>query len=336
MRESKPPFDQLVNVIMESFASRRFEDALDGRRRRRRIMRVPLVSVLLLPLFCSTLFESVTAFVPSGQQSARRSVSPTSLFAKKQTSNSTNKVSSSKPAFSQAAHQSSNLNDLRQPQQQRPTRQFRGDSKVGTLHEQRIKTAGRVGTKRYVNPCKIFVGNLPFSVTSEDLKNWICKQLGLPSAVLLQECKIIRDWKTGKSKGYGFAVFTEAIYATVCIVKCNGLVWDGRTITVNQGVKKQPESELYIKKERKKPADADEEAIELGLKEAEALMDPEEIAILRALDPDLVPSFEHDGGNDAESIPLLDEDGQPMNRQKRREMERKQRRLKKPDSKGFG
>ena len=38
------------------------------------------------------------------------------------------------------------------------TTAYRSDSKIGSIHKERLKTAGRPGTKRFVDPCKVFVG----------------------------------------------------------------------------------------------------------------------------------------------------------------------------------
>ena len=130
----------------------------------------------------------------------------TSLMAEK-------KKKFAQPAFRQPAHQTSERIE-----------RYGADSQIASMHERRIRTAGRVGTKRFVNPCKVFVGNMPFDIDAETLQTWLSDQMGQPPAVLLTECKVIRDWKTGKSKGFGFAVFTEPIYATVCIDKCNNIL----------------------------------------------------------------------------------------------------------------
>ena len=257
------------------------------------------------------------------------------------------------PAFQQPSHRR-NKNKTRQPK-------FGGDSKIAELHSRRVKTAGRVGTKRFVNPCKVFLGNLPLTTTESELETWICTKLGLPPAIILNECKIIRDWKTSKSKGYGFAVFTEAIYATVCIDKCHGQMLGGRKLTVKQGRKKQ-KTEIYVKKTKKPAIDAEEAAIQQGMAQAEQpinTMDPSEVALLRSLDPDLVDDAMLDsveGGNDIlfveddeddnegvdgvfvdndDTGKILPEDKPNMNRQQRREEARRQKR-KKTGKKGFG
>ena len=225
---------------------------------------------------------------------------------------------------------------------------YGSDSAIGSAHTQRVKTAGRVGTKRFVDPCKVFLGNLPFHVDEPGLSDWVCQQMGLPPTVLLHDCKVIRDWKTGKSKGYGFVVFTEAMYGTVCIDKCHNQELGGRKLTVNQGQKKQDPT-IYVKKKKAPAADADEEAIQAGIAES---MDPLEAAMLRRLDPDLVDDamdevlFEDlDGDDDDDGVDgfwegddgeVEDfEDTQGMNREQRREAARRQKRRKLPH-KGFG
>ena len=225
----------------------------------------------------------------------------------------------------------------------RESGKYGSDSRLSSLHQERIRTAGRVGTKRYVNPCKVFVGNLPYGVDSAGLSEWISNDvMGLPPAILIGECKVVRDWKTGNSKGYGFVVFNEPIHATVFIDKCNGsrgggAKLGGRTLTVSQGKKKDDPTQVFLEKKRKKAEDADEEAIQAGMEEAVDDeddfydLDPEEAAVLQRLDPDLVPSSSvYEDGGDGD-----DDDDADMNRAQRREAARRRKRRKLP-TKGFG
>lgn len=112
------------------------------------------------------------------------------------------------------------------------------DGHLLQTHLNRIRTAGRVGTKRFVDPCKVFFGNLNYTTTESELSGWISLIMGLPTPTLLHSCKIVVDWKTLQSKGYGFCVFTEPMFATVCLEKCNGRVLAGRKLAVSQGSKK--------------------------------------------------------------------------------------------------
>ena len=257
----------------------------------------------------------------------------------------------SQPAFSQPAFtgsSSSNKNKRRKP----TGRKYGADSKIASLHAERTKTAGRVGTKRYVDPCKVFFGNLPFNITENVLEGWIADRMGVPAPLLLRQVKVIRDWKTGKSKGYGFAIFTEAIHGTVCIEKCNGKYMGGRALSVNQGKKKET-TQVFVKKKKKPAMDAEEAAIQAGMEEASrSMMDPQEALMLRQLDPDLVEdSFDNDDdlfdeadldddGVDGfyfedDEEDFMDDDETPMNREKRREAARQKKR-RKPSNKGFG
>ena len=262
----------------------------------------------------------------------------------------------SQPAFSQPAF-SGKDGKPKQPsersKERKPlVRKYGGDSKIASMHAERIKTAGRVGTKRYVDPCKVFFGNLPFNTTEEVLEEWIEGHMGVTAPLLLRQVQVIRDWKTSKSKGYGFAVFSEAIHATVCIEKCHGKPLEGRPLSVNQGKKKQS-TQVIIKKKNKAPVDAEEAAIQAGMAEASApRMDPQEALMLRQLDPDLVDdAFDNDDGlfedddmddDGVDGFFVEDDDAEeymqeeaPMNRQKRREAAR-QRKKRKPSNKGFG
>jgi RNA recognition motif-containing protein len=197
-------------------------------------------------------------------------------------------------------------------------------------------------------------------MTEPVLQEWIASQMGIAAPLLLQQIKIIRDWKTGKSKGYGFVVFTEAIHATVCIDKCHGQVLEGRPLSVNQGKKKEQTTQIYMKKKTKPPVDDEEKAIQAGSQQEEVpvRMDTQEALMLRQLDPDLVDdSLDDDQGlfldDDEDDDDGVDgfyveeddnEDGDAsdndidtpmMNRQKRREMAR-QKKKKKPANRGFG
>ena len=207
--------------------------------------------------------------------------------------------------FSESSNNQKNQTNT-QEQRQKPRfepNRYGGDSKIVSMHKERIQTAGRVGTKRFVDPCKVFLGNLPFHVTPTVLQEWLCTQMGLPREVLLKECKIVYDWKTGTSKGYGFAVFTEAVYGTVCIDKCNGRELEGRKVRVDQGRKKMVDPQIFVQKKnkQKRPMDEEERLIEESLDaasgntngskaamEEQIFLDPEAAALFKRLDPDLL------------------------------------------------
>ena len=74
---------------------------------------------------------------------------------------------------------------------------------------------------------KIFVGNLPFQASENDL-NEMFSQVGQ-----VQSVSIIIDRMTGRSKGFGF-VEMEGDVADQAIARFNGAELSGRKLTVNE------------------------------------------------------------------------------------------------------
>src|SRR2546426_8422732 len=73
---------------------------------------------------------------------------------------------------------------------------------------------------------KIFVGNLSFQTTENDLNDAFA-QHGPVEAVA-----IITDRETGRSKGFGFVTMTEG--ADKAIAQLSGSELNGRVLTVNE------------------------------------------------------------------------------------------------------
>jgi RNA recognition motif-containing protein len=172
-----------------------------------------------------------------------------------------------------------------------------------SVHQERVKTAGRRGTKRFVDPCKVFIGNLPYDVEADQMTSFILNTMG-QSKLILHSSKVIYDWKTGKSKGFGFVEFTDPIFATICMDVCNGKMFNGRTVTVSQGKKKDQENELYLIKNKKKGAQSEEESvISSALEQAESNVDDndEYEAEELSFDEDGIAIF---GNNDSENLEL--------------------------------
>ena len=74
----------------------------------------------------------------------------------------------------------------------------------------------------------LYVGNLSFKVTDEDLKTNFTEAGEVASA------SIIKDKFTGQSKGFGFVEMKTEEGATEAIKKFNGGMLDGKAITVNE------------------------------------------------------------------------------------------------------
>lgn len=75
---------------------------------------------------------------------------------------------------------------------------------------------------------KIYVGNLPFSTTSESLSEVFAAFGSVDSS------KIIIDRETGRSKGFGFVEMADAAAADSAIAQLHGSDLGGRALTVNE------------------------------------------------------------------------------------------------------
>jgi len=73
----------------------------------------------------------------------------------------------------------------------------------------------------------IYVGNLPWRVTNEDLAEAVSKHAEVTSV------RIATDRETGRSRGFGF-VEVEDDKAQAVIDALNGAEWEGRQLTVNE------------------------------------------------------------------------------------------------------
>ncbi len=74
----------------------------------------------------------------------------------------------------------------------------------------------------------IYVGNLPYETTEDDL-NELFSAHGT-----VQNVNIISDRETGRSKGFGFVIMDEAAEAQNAIKAFDGHEMDGRALRVNE------------------------------------------------------------------------------------------------------
>lgn len=75
---------------------------------------------------------------------------------------------------------------------------------------------------------KLYVGNLPFSVTDETLGEKF-SQCGT-----VESAKVISDRDSGRSKGFGFVEMSTDEEAKAAIEKFNDTEFEGRRLTVNE------------------------------------------------------------------------------------------------------
>jgi len=73
----------------------------------------------------------------------------------------------------------------------------------------------------------IYVGNLPYSTTEEELKNLFAQYGEVVSVV------IISDRYTGRSKGFGFVEMAVQREGETAIAELDGFLFHGRNLRVN-------------------------------------------------------------------------------------------------------
>ena len=75
---------------------------------------------------------------------------------------------------------------------------------------------------------KIFVGNLPFTMGEEDLRE-LFEQKGTVDSVT-----VMRDFGTGRSRGFAFVEMASEEEAEKAIKELNSFSVNGRNLTVNE------------------------------------------------------------------------------------------------------
>ncbi len=80
---------------------------------------------------------------------------------------------------------------------------------------------------------RLYVGNLPFSVTEQDLED-LFGQSGQ-----VESTNIVTDRDTGRSRGFAFVEMDSREAADAAIQALNGFEMDGRSLTVNEARPKE-------------------------------------------------------------------------------------------------
>jgi RNA recognition motif-containing protein len=75
---------------------------------------------------------------------------------------------------------------------------------------------------------KLYVGNLSFQTTSEDLRDHFAQAGNVESA------SVVEDRMTGRSRGFGFVEMSTPEEAAAAIEQLNGKEFAGRNLTVNE------------------------------------------------------------------------------------------------------
>jgi RNA recognition motif-containing protein len=80
---------------------------------------------------------------------------------------------------------------------------------------------------------KLYVGNLPYTVTDSELQQMFEAHGAVTSA------QVIMDRETGRSKGFGFVEMAGDAEAQAAITALNGQQMGGRPLTVNEARPKE-------------------------------------------------------------------------------------------------
>jgi RNA recognition motif-containing protein len=75
---------------------------------------------------------------------------------------------------------------------------------------------------------KLYVGNLAFQTSSEDLAR-LFAQVGT-----VESASVVQDRDTGRSRGFGFVEMSSQAEGQTAITQFNGKEVNGRSLTVNE------------------------------------------------------------------------------------------------------
>ena len=89
------------------------------------------------------------------------------------------------------------------------------------------RQGGSISSHHQMDNSKLYVGNLPFASTAQDLEA-LFGQVGTVSVV-----EIIFDKFTGRSRGFAFVTMTTGDEAQKAVEKFHGFQMDGRALAVN-------------------------------------------------------------------------------------------------------
>lgn len=95
------------------------------------------------------------------------------------------------------------------------------------------------------NKKKIFVGNLPFSMTQDGLQS-LFSEFGE-----IIQVSLITDRMTGRSKGFAFVEFAEESAAEAAIAKMSGTRVEERELVVNIARPREPRNDGFQRRDNR-------------------------------------------------------------------------------------
>jgi RNA recognition motif-containing protein len=82
---------------------------------------------------------------------------------------------------------------------------------------------------------KLYIGNLSWETTTEDLKSHFEQFGGVSDAI------VITDRQSGRSRGFGFVTMDNNDEANKALEDCNGIELDGREIKCSEATPRKAE-----------------------------------------------------------------------------------------------
>ena len=93
----------------------------------------------------------------------------------------------------------------------------------------------------------IFVGNVPWSITEDELHQ-LFERYGSVASV-----RLATDRETGRSRGFGFVEMPDATQAQAAIDGLNGTSLGGRPLTVNEAHQREEQGGPRRPREERRP-----------------------------------------------------------------------------------
>ncbi len=91
---------------------------------------------------------------------------------------------------------------------------------------------------------KLYVGNLPFSFSEEELKELFSDYSSVVGA------KLITDRETGRSRGFGFVEIDSDDEADRAVTEVNGKDMGGRALIVNEARPQEKRERTFNRRDR--------------------------------------------------------------------------------------
>lgn len=104
------------------------------------------------------------------------------------------------------------------------------------VREQFGENRVRLGTLKYHMNTKLFVGNLSFNTTENDLQD------AFAAHGTVTEANLMMDRDTGRPRGFAFITMGTPEEAQKAIEALNGSTLDGRSLTVNEAKPREARS----------------------------------------------------------------------------------------------